>query len=148
LQIHKKEVNGKKYSFINAHAINDKESILKVYAMLKERGHLNRITIGVLYNRFDRPERVETFADVSSKQMKLDAIILLGHYKNVTKERLIENGYPKHSIFEPKRENLDHLLKLMVRISEEKSDIPESNILGMVNIRGKIVAKYVKYFTN
>jgi len=147
LKIHKKEVNGKQISFINAHAINDKESILKVYAMLKEKGHLDKTNIGILYNRFDRPERVETFADITSKQMKLDAIILLGSYKDITKERLIENGFPEHSIFEPKRENLDYLLQLMSGISEEKSDIGESNIIGMVNIHGEIVKNYIKHFT-
>lgn len=148
LKIHKKEVNGKKISFINAHAINDKESILRVYAMLKEKGHLDKTNIGILYNRFDRPERVKTFADITSKQMKLDAIILLGYYKDITKVRLIENGFPEHSIFEPQRENLNYLLQLMSRISEEKSDIKESNIIGMVNIHGEIVKNYIKYFTD
>ena len=147
LRIHKKKVNGKKLSFINAHAINDRESILKVYAMLRKQGHLNKTNIGILYNRHDRPERVETFADVTSKQMKLDAIILLGYYKSQTKERLIKNGFPEHSIFEPQRENLDYLLQLMSKISGEKSDIGESNILGMVNIHGNIVKSYIKYFS-
>ena len=147
LKIHKKEVNGKKISFINAHAINDRESILKVYAMLQAQGYLDKTNIGILYNRRDRPERVEAFADVTSKQMKLDAIILLGYYKSVTKERLIKNGFPEHSIFEPRKENLTYLLQLMYRISEEKSDVSESNIIGMVNIHGKIVKKYIKYFS-
>lgn len=147
LQIHKKAVYGKKFSFINAHAINDRESILKVYAMLQSQGHLDKTNIGVLYNRRDRPERVEAFADVTSKKMKLDAIILLGYYKSVTKERLIKNGFPEHSIFEPQKENLAYLLQLMYRISEEKSDVGESNIIGMVNIHGKIVKKYIKYFS-
>ena len=148
LKIHKKEVNGKKISFINAHAINDKESILRVYAMLKEKGHLDKTNIGILYNRFDRPERVKTFADIASKQMKLDAIILLGCYKDITKGRLIKNGFPEHSIFEPQRENLNYLLQLMSGIAEEKSDVKESNIIGMVNIHGEIVKKYIKYFTD
>ena len=148
LKIHQKKINGKTVSFINAHAINDRESLLKVYKMLKNYGHLNKRNIGVLYNRFDRPERVKVFADIASTRMNLDAVIILGHYKDVTKVRLIENGFPENKIFKLKKENLNSLLQLLSRIAEEEPNKKESNVIGMVNIHGKLVEKYIEYFTN
>ena len=148
LKIFEKKIDNNNISFINAHAINDKESLIKVYEMLKNRGHLDKINIGTLFNRYDRPERVETFADIASKQMKLDIIILLGHYKNIAKTRLIENGFSENNIFELKIENLDNFLKLISKIMKSITNKKEANIIGMVNIHGEIVEEYIKYFTN
>ena len=148
LKIYKKELDGRKISFINAHAINDGESIIKVYEMLKDRGYLDKTNIGALYNRYDRPERVKTFADIATKQMDLDAIILLGHYKDITRVRLIENGFPENKIFDLKKEKLDDFLKLISRIMNDESNNKEANVIGMVNIHGAIVEDYITYFTS
>lgn len=148
LRIHKKQINGSTISFINAHAINDKESLMKVYRILSERGYMDKTTIGLLYNRYDRPERVAIFADAASKDMHLDAVILLGYYQDVAKERLINGGFPEERIFELKRENLDDLLNLVAQLSATLSVKKEANLIGMVNIHGPLVEKYIKYFAN
>lgn len=80
--------------------------------------------------------------------MHMDAIILLGYYKNITKFRLVKNGFPENKIFQLKKENLDNLLQLLFKITEKKSNKKELNIIGMVNIRGLLVEEYIKYFTN
>ena len=143
LRIHVKNIQGKNISFINAHAINDRESIIKVYNMLKDRGYLDKKTIGMLYNRFDRPDRVEMFADVVPKYMNLDAVVLLGSYKSIAKLKLIENGYPSNKIYILNRENLKNLIMLLCQLTDE-----ESNVIGMVNIHGPIVEETVEYFSS
>jgi len=141
LKIHRKKKNGKHLHFINAHAINDKHSIIKVYDMLKRRGFLDKQNIAVLYHRKDRPERVEMFSDIVSKDLSFDNAILLGHYKQRAKRRLVENGFPIHRIHSLKKESLPELLALFERLTEK-----ESNIIGMVNIHGPIVEKYIEHF--
>jgi poly-gamma-glutamate synthase PgsB/CapB len=148
LRVHKKQINGSTISFINAHAINDKESLMKVYQILTERGYMDKTTIGILYNRFDRPERVAIFADVASKDMHLDAVILLGYYQDVAKERLISAGFPEERIFQLKRENLDDLLHLITKLIAALSVKKEANLIGMVNIHGPLVEQYIKYFAS
>ena len=143
LKIHFKVVDGKKIFFINAHAINDRESVIKVYDLLKERGYLDKTNIGVLYNRIDRPDRVKMFADVVSKEMNLDAVILLGYYKSVAKSRLVENGFSKDKIFSLNYDSLKGLLSLICRLTKV-----ESNVIGMVNYHGSIVEKTVEFFSN
>ena len=143
LKIHFKVVDGKKIFFINAHAINDRESVIKVYDLLKERGYLDKTNIGVLYNRIDRPDRVKMFADVVSKEMNLDAVILLGYYKSVAKSRLVENGFSKDKIFTLNYDSLKGLLFLICRLTKV-----ESNVIGMVNYHGSIVEKTVEFFSN
>jgi poly-gamma-glutamate synthase PgsB/CapB len=153
LKIYKKNIKDSEISFVNAHAINDKESLVKVYELLVDMGYLDKTNIGILYNRYDRPERVEMFADIATKKMTLDAIIPLGHFKDAAKARLIQNGFPEHKIFTPRNENIQDLLSLIYRIvkmeaDKKKSGKKEANVIGMVNIHGQIVEDYIKYFTN
>jgi len=148
LKVYQKRVNGLSVSFINAHAANDRESIIKIYKILKEQGHLNKTNIGILYNRYDRPERAEIFADTASKNMNLDAIILIGAYKDIVKNKLTNNGFSDDKIFLLKKENLENLIKMLYKISNGNGNGKEINLIGMVNIHGSLVQKYIKYFAN
>jgi poly-gamma-glutamate synthase PgsB/CapB len=148
LRIFKKQINGCTISFINAHAINDKESLMKVFQLLKERGHMDKTTIGVLFNRYDRPERVTIFADAVSQDMHLDAVILLGYYQDVAKQRLINGGFPEERIFSIKKAQLKDLLYLVSQLTTTLSGTKEANLIGMVNIHGHIVEQYIHYFSN
>ncbi|MFA6035635.1 MAG: poly-gamma-glutamate synthase PgsB [Candidatus Micrarchaeia archaeon] len=143
LRIYQKELKGRRYWFVNAHAINDRESIILTYGMLQEKGVLapKRTRIAVLNNRVDRPTRVEQFVNIVAKDLKFDKVVLVGSYKDRAEKLLLANGMRQEDIVKLRNETLDEFFSQLHGISGK-----EAVIVGMVNIKNGLVQEYMKYF--
>ncbi|MBR9690317.1 poly-gamma-glutamate synthase PgsB [Candidatus Woesearchaeota archaeon] len=144
LMVSSKSMHRKNVTYVNAHAINDRESIIMTYNMLKNDNIIgDKVTkVAVLYHRKDRPKRVEEMSNVVAKDINVDHAILIGHYQQMAKNKLVKAGYKKNKIHIIRKQTLPNLLKTISKVSKTKNIVA----IGMVNIKGELVDKTLNYF--
>lgn len=123
---------GKKVTWANLFAVNDRESaIIGVNLVMQQRTD-ETTTVCILNNRSDRERRAMQFADITTNDLQFDYLATFGAYEGIVTSRLVKNGHAEERIIrvgdgEP---DLDAILRQIV------GDVPGEHILlvGLVNI--------------
>lgn len=138
-------IGGKKVTWANLFAVNDRESMVVAIEKLVPYMTPQTTTVGILNNRADRERRAVQFADVAVHDLTFDRLVTFGAYEGLVTERLQANGYPRQHIINlgddthPTQEEI--IQKMIV-------DQPTSHVLvvGFVNIHTHQAEAMLEYF--
>ena len=90
------ERKNKTVHWANLFAINDRESFVFTVESLHAKLGAKTKKAVILNNRFDRPERVAQFVDISVNSVKADYIFTFGDYEGHVQQEL--KKYPKAKV--------------------------------------------------
>jgi gamma-polyglutamate synthase len=128
------DIRGKNVLWVPLFAANDRESVVKVFEMLKPKLK-GRTTIGILNNRWDRGRRAELFADMAARDLRpyLDHVVTFGAYERLVTDRMVAQGCDAGNITalgESVQPSIDTVLDTIAGL------IPGSQgaLVGLVNI--------------
>jgi poly-gamma-glutamate synthase PgsB/CapB len=145
LRIRELNIGGKRVTWANLFAVNDRESM--VAAMLKLEPYITTETtsVGILNNRTDRQRRAMQFADVGVRDLSFDRLVTFGAYETLVTERVKENGYPPEHILNLGDEHHPTLDEIVDRMIVQQ---PTSHVLvvGFVNIHTHQAEQMLEYF--
>lgn len=142
-----KELNilGKRVTWANLFAVNDRESMSVAMEKLVPFMTDHTTTVGILNNRADRERRAVQFADVAVEDLDFNRLVTFGAFEGLVTERLIQNGYPSDRIL-----NLgdDHSPPVDVIVQRMIGDMPTDHVLvvGFVNIHTHQAEMMLEYF--
>jgi hypothetical protein len=145
LRMKELRIGGKKVTWANLFAVNDRESMVAAMGKLDPYMTPDTTTVGILNNRADRERRAIQFADVAVKDLEFDRLVTFGAYEGLVTDRLKVNGY-----------STDHILNLGDEHSFTQEQIidqmivqmPTSHVLvvGFVNIHTHQAEEMLEYF--
>jgi len=142
LKIFKIRKNNKIVYFVDAFAVNDKTSTLKVFKNIKKNASFCNIPmIGILNNREDRVLRALQFARIFAVDIQLSKIMLIGHFGWLMERTLKKLKVPGNQIL-----RLDMLFSIESILNMVFEHIKKDGILiGFGNTKGK-GQKLIEYF--
>jgi gamma-polyglutamate synthase len=136
---------GKRVTWANLFAVNDRESMSVAMEKLVPYITEQTSTVGILNNRSDRERRAIQFADVAVEDLDFQYLVTFGAFEGLVTDRLVANGYP-----------LDHILNLGDTTSPPVEHIvdrmigqmPTDHVLvvGFVNIHTHQAEMMLEYF--
>ena len=147
LRMKELKILGKRVTWANLFAVNDRESM--VVAMEKLVPHITpeTTTVGILNNRTDRERRAVQFAEVAVKDLDFMRLVTFGAFESLVTDLLVANGY-----------SLDHILNLGDTHSPPVETIvdrmigqmptPHVLVVGFVNIHTHQAEMMLDYFEN
>ena len=145
LRMKELEIGGKRVTWANLFAVNDRESMSVAMEKLVPFMSEDTITVGILNNRSDRERRAIQFADVAVQDLDFDRLVTFGAYESLVTSRLIENGYPADQILNlgdttspPVEEIVDRMI-----VQQPK---PHVLVVGFVNIHTHQAEMMLEYF--
>jgi poly-gamma-glutamate synthase PgsB/CapB len=145
LRMKELEILGKRVTWANLFAVNDRESMSVAMEKLVPYMTSETTTVGILNNRADRERRAIQFADVAVEDLDFMKLVTFGAFEGLVTERLIHNGYPKHDIL-----NLgdDHSPPVEEIVQRMIGDMPTPHVLvvGFVNIHTHQAEMMLEYF--
>ena len=138
-------IAGKKVTWANLFAVNDRESMVAAMEKLVPFQTPETITVGILNNRSDRERRAIQFADVAVHDLVFDRLVTFGAYEGQVTDRLKTNGYPPEHIInlgDDHSPSQDEIIQRMI------ADQPSDHILvvGFVNIHTHQAEEMLEYF--
>ena len=138
-------IGGKKVTWANLFAVNDRESMVAAMEKLVPYMTDDTTTVGILNNRADRERRAIQFADVAAFDLSFDRLVTFGAYEGLVTDRLRTNGYPAEHIVNLGDEHhptRDQIIQRMI------VDQPTSHVLvvGFVNIHTHQAEEMLEYF--
>lgn len=147
IRVTEHEIRGKSVLWIPMFAVNDLESVILTFGMLRGYYHEDDTVIGILNNRSDRGRRAEAFADFVPESLndQLDHLITFGAYEDQVTRRLVENGYPRERITNL-GETVDPTLDDILDAIADRIEGPRGVLVGMVNIHTKQAEMLREYF--
>lgn len=138
-------IGGKRVTWANLFAVNDRESMVVAMEKLVPFMSEETITVGILNNRADRERRAIQFADVAVRDLDFDRLVTFGAYEALVTSRLVENGYPADRILNlgdttspPVEEIVDRMI-----VQQPK---PHVLVVGFVNIHTHQAEMMLEYF--
>lgn len=121
MTINKTEVNGQRFTFINAFGVNDKDSTTVVFNELQRRSYFKGSQIiGVFHARGDRVSRTLDFGTSMVKEMELEKIVLIGKMTNLFIIGAMKAGYRRDDIIDLGNAPGDAAIEEMVRMAKER----------------------------
>jgi gamma-polyglutamate synthase len=145
LRMKELEILGKRVTWANLFAVNDRESMTVAMEKLTPFMTDDTTTVGILNNRSDRERRATQFADVAVEDLDFMRLVTFGAFEGLVTERLIQNGYPREHIL-----NLgdDHSPPVEEIVQRMIGDMPTSHVLvvGFVNIHTHQAEMMLEYF--
>jgi poly-gamma-glutamate synthase PgsB/CapB len=145
LRIKELLIGGKRVTWANLFAVNDRESMVVAMERLAPYINEDTLSIGILNNRTDRERRALQFADVAVEDLSFDRLVTFGAHEGVVTERLVANGVPRAEIL-----NLgdDHHPSLEEIVDQMIIQQPGEHLLvvGFVNIHTHQAARLLEYF--
>ena len=138
-------IGGKRVTWANLFAVNDRESMVAAMEKLVPFQGEDTITVGILNNRSDRERRAIQFADVAVHDLVFDRLVTFGAFEGLVTDRLKSNGYPTDQILnlgDEHHPSQDEIIQRMV------IDQPSSHVLvvGFVNIHTHQAEEMLEYF--
>ncbi len=138
-------IGGKRVTWANLFAVNDRESMVLAMEKLRPLITADTITVGILNNRADRERRALQFADVAVRDLSFDRLVTFGAYEDIVTQRLIRNGYPGEHIInlgEGRKPTQEDIIRDVVL------DMPKGHIFlcGFVNIHTIQAEMLLHYF--
>jgi poly-gamma-glutamate synthase PgsB/CapB len=145
LRIDRYEVGGKKLTWANLFAVNDRESMVAAAEKLKPYIGEKTTTVGILNNRVDRQRRAVQFADVAVNDLDFDRLVTFGAYEDLVTNIVRRNGYPPERLInlgEQRRPTIDDIInEAVLRMPTE-----EVLLVGFVNIHTEQAEMLLEYF--
>lgn len=145
LRMKELEIGGKRVTWANLFAVNDRESMSVAMEKLVPFMSEDTITVGILNNRADRERRAIQFADVAVQDLDFDRLVTFGAYESLVTSRLVDNGYPAAQILNlgdthspPVEEIVDQMIVQMPK--------PHVLVVGFVNIHTHQAEMMLEYF--
>ncbi len=145
LRIKELNVGGKRVTWANLFAVNDRESMVVAMERLAPFNMSNTLTIGILNNRSDRERRALQFADVAVKDLSFDRLVTFGAYEHMVTERLLANGARRDAILnlgDEHRLPWDQIVDRMIH--QQPAD--HLLVVGFVNIHTAQAERLLEYF--
>jgi gamma-polyglutamate synthase len=144
LRMKELRILGKRVTWANLFAVNDRESMTVAMEKLVPFMTDETTTVGILNNRSDRERRATQFADVAVEDLDFMRLVT---FEGLVTERLITNGYPADQIL-----NLgdDHSPPVETILQRMIGDMPTPHVLvvGFVNIHTHQAEMMLDYFEN
>ena len=97
LRMKELSIGGKKVTWANLFAVNDRESMVAAMEKLVPYQTDNTLTVGILNNRSDRERRAIQFADVAVRDLVFDRLVTFGAYEGLVTDRLKSNGFARNT---------------------------------------------------
>ncbi len=145
LRMKELSIAGKKVTWANLFAVNDRESMVAAMEKLVPYQTDNTLTVGILNNRSDRERRAIQFADVAVKDLVFDRLVTFGAYEGLVTDRLKANGFEQHHVInlgDDHAPSRDEIIQRM--IIEQPSD--HLLVVGFVNIHTIQAEELPEYF--
>jgi poly-gamma-glutamate synthase PgsB/CapB len=138
-------IGGKKVTWANLFAVNDRESMIAAMEKLVPYMTDDTTTVGILNNRADRERRAIQFADVAAFDLSFQRLVTFGAYEGLVTDRLKTNGYPAEHIInlgDEHHPSQEEIIKRMI------IDQPSTHVLvvGFVNIHTHQAEEMLEYF--
>jgi poly-gamma-glutamate synthase PgsB/CapB len=138
-------IGGKRVTWANLFAVNDRESMVAAMEKLESYVTTTTTTVGILNNRSDRERRAIQFADVAVRDLSFDRLVTFGAYEGLVTERLRTNGFPADHILNLGDEHHPSQEEIVRRMI---IDQPTEHVLvvGFVNIHTHQAEQMLEYF--
>ncbi len=138
-------IGGKRVTWANLFAVNDRESMVAAMAKLVPYISESTTTVGILNNRADRERRAIQFADVAVRDLSFQRLVTFGAYEGLVTERLLANGYPADHIINLGDEHHPSQDEIVDRMIVHQ---PTDHVLvvGFVNIHTHQAEQMLEYF--
>jgi len=138
-------IGGKRVTWANLFAVNDRESMVVAMERLAAYVKDDTFTIGILNNRADRERRALQFADVAAKDLHFDQLVTFGAHEGVVTDRLIANGVPRAGILNLGDDHHPRLEEIVDRMILQQAG-QHLFIVGFVNIPTLQAERLLEYF--
>lgn len=145
LRMKELRIGGKRVTWANLFAVNDRESMIAAMVKLDPYMTADTTLVGILNNRADRERRAIQFADVAVLDLRFDRLVTFGAYEGLVTDRLRKNGYdPRHilNLGDESGVGQDEIIDRMILRQ------PTSHVLvvGFVNIHTHQAEEMLDYF--
>ncbi len=145
LRMKELRIRGKRVTWANLFAVNDRESMVVAMEKLTPFMTPETTTVGILNNRTDRERRAIQFAEVAVKDLTFDYLVTFGAFEGLVTDLLVDNGYALDRILnlgDTHSPSVDHIIDRMV------GEMPTSHVLvvGFVNIHTHQAEMMLEYF--
>jgi gamma-polyglutamate synthase len=147
LRMKELKILGKRVTWANLFAVNDRESMTVAMEKLVPFMTPETTTVGILNNRTDRERRAVQFAEVAVQDLDFMRLVTFGAFEGLVTDLLVQNGYP-----------LDHIINLgdthsppvETIVDRMIGQMPTSHVLvvGFVNIHTHQAEMMLDYFEN
>ncbi len=136
---------GKRVTWANLFAVNDRESMVVAMEKLIPFMTPTTTTVGILNNRQDRERRAIQFAEVAVKDLTFDYLVTFGAFEGLVTDLIVDNGYPLDRILnlgDTHSPSVEHIIERMV------GGMPTDHVLvvGFVNIHTHQAEMMLEYF--
>jgi poly-gamma-glutamate synthase PgsB/CapB len=145
LRMKELRIRGKRVTWANLFAVNDRESMVAAMEKLVPYMTPETTTVGILNNRSDRERRAIQFADVAVRDLSFQYLVTFGAFEGLVTDLLVDNGYPLDRILnlgDTHSPSVDHIIDKMV------GGMPTDHVLvvGFVNIHTHQAEMMLEYF--
>jgi gamma-polyglutamate synthase len=145
LRMKELRILGKRVTWANLFAVNDRESMVVAMEKLVPFMGPDTITVGILNNRTDRERRAVQFADVAVRDLSFDRLVTFGAFEALVTDLLVEHGYPLDRILNLGDTHSPPVETIVQRmIGEQPSD--HVLVVGFVNIHTHQAEMMLEYF--
>jgi poly-gamma-glutamate synthase PgsB/CapB len=145
LRMKELKILGKRVTWANLFAVNDRESMVVAMEKLTPYITADTTTVGILNNRSDRERRAIQFADVAVRDLDFEWLVTFGAFEALVTDRLVANDYRLDRILnlgDSTRPPVEHIVERMI------GQMPTSHVLvvGFVNIHTHQAEMMLEYF--
>ena len=142
LKIYKLSKENNTLFFVNAFAVNDKNSTLLIWENINQKTYLKKIpSIGIINSREDRVLRDIQFAHLLAKEIILSKIILVGPLSKLVERTLLKLKVSPDKIINLSRiPDIEKILQLVLQFTENKV-----LLIGFGNTKG-MGQRFIEYF--
>lgn len=149
VRLHTYDIQGKRIMWVPLFAVNDRESVISIFELLKPLFPQGAPVIGILNNRADRGRRAELFADMVPNDLAghLDEVITFGAYEDTVTRTMVKAGCPAgriHNLGEKKNPSLSEILEVITGLIPG----PDGVLVGMVNIHTEQAELLLEHFAH
>jgi poly-gamma-glutamate synthase PgsB/CapB len=138
-------IGGKRVTWANLFAVNDRESMIAAMEKLVPYISDETTTVGILNNRADRERRAIQFADVAAFDLSFHRLVTFGAYEGLVTDRLEANGYPSEHILNLGDEHHPTQEQIIQRMIIDQPT-PHVLVVGFVNIHTHQAEEMLEYF--
>lgn len=138
-------IGGKRVTWANLFAVNDRESMVAAMEKLVPYISDETTTVGILNNRSDRERRAIQFADVAAFDLSFQRLVTFGAYEGLVTDRLKANGYPGEHILNLGDEHHPTQEQIIQRMIIDQPT-PHVLVVGFVNIHTHQAEEMLEYF--
>jgi poly-gamma-glutamate synthase PgsB/CapB len=142
LRIYTIEQSGRELEFVNAFAANDPDSYVIIWQLLKPFMSSVKKVVVIVNCRKDRIQRTESLAELITKNIYADHIILVGELTTALEHRAIALGLPSSKLSNLHNATPEDVFEHVLSLSEQSA-----LVIGIGNIVG-FGEQIVTYFTN